>query len=183
MPRGRCFRRRRWAACDDPRGCFEAIGRENGWRGSTVGLMTGVAADDAGSARESDDAVEWLVLATVGFSNAHRAGWPAVDHAGPGTINVVAASSLALTAAARAEALALVAETKAVVLAEHGIVAAGGGTATGTGTDAVAIVGAPGEADTPSSGYHTISGRCLTAAVIRAMERSMQVGRSGKDSR
>ena len=95
----------------------------------------------------------------------------------------VAAGSLGLTAAARAEALVPVAETKAAVLAEHGMVAAGDGTTTGTATDAVAIVGAPGEADTPYTGYHTVSGRCLVAAMIGAMERPMPMGRSGKDSR
>jgi adenosylcobinamide amidohydrolase len=95
---------------------------------------------------------------------------------------VVAATSQALTAAARAEALALVAETKAAVLADQTIPAAGGGTATGTGTDAVAIVGAPGESDTPYTGYHTVSGRCLAAAVIGAMGFSMDLGRRGKGS-
>ena len=165
------------AACDDPAGTFAAISRAQDWRGATVGLMTGVAAANAGIARETHDGVEWLVLATVGFSNAHRAGGPAVENAGPGTINVVAASSLGLTAAARAEALGLVMETKAAVLSDHAIVAAGGGMATGTGTDAVAIVGAPGESDTPYTGYHTVSGRCLAAAVIRAMGLSMKAGR------
>lgn len=167
------------AQCEDPEGTFAALVHGQGWSGSTVGLMTGVAAAKAGGAVERIGDAEWLVLATVGFSNAHRAGGPAVDHSGPGTINIVAASSLALTAAARAEALALVAETRAAVLGDHGIVAAGGGTATGTGTDAVAIVGAPGEADTPYTGYHTDSGRCLAATVIAAMERSMEAGRSG----
>lgn len=167
------------AACDDPAGTFAAIARMQGWRGSTVGLMTGVAAGNAGMARESRDGIEWVVLATVGFRNAHRAGGPAVEHSGVGTINIVAVTSLALSAAARAEALALVAETKAAVLADHGIVGAGGGTATGTGTDAVAIVGAPGDADTPYTGYHTVSGRCLVAAVIGAMGWSMEAGRDG----
>ncbi|MDZ7788316.1 MAG: adenosylcobinamide amidohydrolase [Halofilum sp. (in: g-proteobacteria)] len=170
------------SVCDDPVGTFAAIAGAQGWTGATVGLMTGVAAANVGVSREAHDGVEWLVLATVGFSNAHRAGGPAVEHSGPGTINVVAATSQALTAAARAEALALVAETKAAVLAEHGIVAAGGGTATGTGTDAVAIVGAPGEPDTPYTGYHTVSGRCLAAAVIGAMGLSMDLGRGGKGS-
>lgn len=171
------------AACDDPGGTFEAIARVQGWRGVTVGLMTGVATANAGMAREVCGDVEWLVLATVGFSNAHRAGGPAVDHSGLGTINIIAVTSLVLTAAARVEALALVAETKAAVLADHGIVAAGGGIATGTGTDAVAIVGAPGEADTPYTGYHTVSGRCLVAAVVEAIERSMAAGREMRRSR
>lgn len=167
------------AACDDPAGAFASIARGQGWRGVTVGLMTGVAAGNAGVAREAHDGVEWLVLATVGFSNAHRAGGPAVAHSGVGTINIVAVTSLALSAAARAEALGLVAETKAAVLSDHGIVGAGGGVATGTGTDAVAIVGGPGEADTAYTGYHTVSGRCLAAAVIGAMEWSMDAGRGG----
>lgn len=165
------------AACDDPAGTFDAIARGQGWRGATVGLMTGVGTGNVGVAGEAHDGVEWLVLATVGFSNAHRAGGPAVAASGLGTINVVAVTSQALTAAARAEALGLVAETKAAVLSDHGIVAAGGGTATGTGTDAVAVVGAPGFEDTPYTGYHTVSGRCLVAAVIGAMEWSMDAGR------
>lgn len=167
------------AACDDPAGTFATIARAQGWRGTTVGLMTGVDAGNAGVAREALGDVEWLAVATVGFSNAHRAGGPAVVHSGAGTINIIAVSSLALTAAARAEALGLVAETKAAVLSDHGIVGAGGGTATGTGTDAVAIVGGPGESDTPYTGYHTVSGRCLAAAVIRAMGLSMEAGRGG----
>jgi adenosylcobinamide amidohydrolase len=170
------------AVCDDPPGTFDSISRAQGWHGATVGLMTGVPATNAGVAREGCDGPEWLVLATVGFSNAHRADGPAVANSGPGTINLIAVTSQALTAAARAEALGLVVETKAAVLSDQGIVAAGGGTATGTGTDAVAVVGAPGEADTPYTGYHTVSGRCLAAAVIRAMERSMEAGRSGKAS-
>ncbi len=167
------------AACDDPAGTFAAIAGAQGWQGTTIGLMTGVAAGNAGVAHEAQGDVEWLVLATVGFSNAHRAGGPAVAASGPGTINVVAVTSQALTGAARAEALGLVAETKASVLSDHGIVAAGGGTATGTGTDAVAVVGAPGAEDTPYTGYHTLSGRCLAAAVIGAMGRSMDAGRGG----
>lgn len=171
------------AACDDPAGTFADIARSRGWAGMTVGLMTGVAAGNAGVSHEARAGAEWLALATVGFSNAHRAGGPAVTHVGPGTINVVAATTLGLTPAARAEALALVAETKAAVLGAHGIAGAGGGTATGTGTDAVAIVGAPGAADTPYTGYHTVSGRRLAAAVIDAMERSMAAGRGDGRSR
>ncbi len=167
------------AACDDPVGTFSAIAQSQDWRGTTVGLMTGVAAGNAGIACEALDDVEWLAMATVGFNNAHRAGGPAVDHSGAGTINIIAVTSLALTAAARAEALGLVAETKAAVLSDYGIAGAGGGIATGTGTDAVAIVGGRGEADTPYTGYHTESGRCLAAAVIEAMERSMEAGRNG----
>lgn len=166
------------AQCEDPAAAFDTLANGQGWTGTSVGLMTGVSADRVGIARERSVGAEWLVLASVGFSNAHRAGGPAAAHAGPGTINVIAAATHGLTAAARAEALLLIGESKATVLADHGIVAAAtGAIATGTGTDAAAVVAGPG-ADTPYTGYHTESGQCLARAVIAAMERSMAAGRS-----
>ena len=166
------------AECEDPAGTFRALAATHGWSGPTVGLMTGVRADQAGIADECLEGAAWLVLATVGFSNAHRAGGPAVALAGPGTINIVAATNQGLTAAARAEALLLIAESKAAALADHGIVAAGSrAIATGTGTDAAAVVAGSGE-DTLYTGYHTASGQCLARAVVGAMERSMALGRS-----
>ena len=166
------------AECEDPAGTFRTLARSHGWSGSTVGLMTGVQAGRVGIAHECIDDVTWLVLATAGFSNAHRAGGPAVAHAGAGTINIIAASSQGLTAAARAEALLLIAESKATVLADHGIVAPGSqAIATGTGTDAAAVVAGVRD-DKPYTGYHTASGQCLARAVIGAMERSMALGRT-----
>ncbi len=170
------------AQCDDPATAFEQLAAGQDWRGKAVGLMTGVAADHLGVAQAGPPNAAWAVLATVGVRNTHRAGAPASgpcaqrDVHGPGTINVIAATPQGLTPAARAEAIALVAETKAGLLADLGIRVEGAGQiATGTGTDAVAITSADG-ADTPYTGYYTASGQALIAAVREAMRASLAGG-------
>lgn len=160
-------------ACDDPAATFASLAAERGWSGPLVGLMTGVAAARLGLARHAHRGVEWLALATAGTSNSHRAGDRPVPGRGPGTINVVAVTPLGLTAAARVEAVALIAEAKAGLLADLGITAAGSGRiATGTGTDAVVVVCGDDD-DTPYTGYHTRCGYNLVAAVRAALARSL----------
>lgn len=162
------------AACDDPAATFAALAREHGWSGGLVGLMTGVSAAHLGLARDGHAGAGWMVLATAGTRNAHRAGdTPPPAEEGPGTINVVAVTPRGLTAAARVEAVALVAEARTALLADLGITAAGSERiATGTGTDAIAVVTGEGE-DTPYTGYHTPSGRALVTAVQAAIARSL----------
>lgn len=161
------------AACQDPAGTFADLAAEQGWTGPVVGLMTGVVAPRAATTQQQAGE-GWFVLASAGTNNAHRAGDPAPDPAGPGTINVVAVTGLGLSAAARAEALALVAEAKAGLLADLGIRVPGTGRlATGTGTDATAIVGGEG-ATRPYTGYHTRSGQMLVAAVREAVAASLE---------
>ena len=158
------------SACDDPAATFAGLAAEQGWAGPLVGLMTGVAADHLGTCHRG----EWSVLATAGTGNAHRAGEPATTVAGAGTINIVAVTGQALTAAARAEALALTAEAKAALLADLDVrVPHSGRVASGTGTDAVAIVAGHG-ADTTFTGYHTASGQALVAAVREAVAASLE---------
>jgi adenosylcobinamide amidohydrolase len=159
--------------CDDPDGTFARLARAEAWAGPLVGLMTGVAAERAALARQIPC---WHVLATAGTSNAHRAGAPADAAPSAGTINVIAVTPLGLTAGARAEALGLVAEAKAAVLADLGVRSACGRfVATGTGTDATAVASGPG-ADTPWTGYHTESGVRLVAAVREAIRASLAAG-------
>lgn len=161
------------SACDDPAATFASLAAERGWSGPLVGLMTGVSATHLGVARYPDPGVEWLALATAGTSNAHRAGDAPPPGDGPGTINVVAVTPRGLTAAARVEAVALVAEARTGLLADLGVTAAGSDRiATGTGTDAIAVVAGDGD-DTPYTGYHTRSGYDLVAAVRAAIARSL----------
>lgn len=163
-------------ACDDPAGTFASLAAEHGWDGPLVGLMTGVPASRLGIARRGGRGTGWLALATAGTRNAHRAGDAPARADGPGTINVVAVTPRGLTAGARVEAVALVTEARAAVLADLGINAAGSGRpATGTGTDAVAVIGGEGD-DTPYTGYHTRSGHDLVAAVRAAIARSLRRG-------
>ncbi|SCY65518.1 adenosylcobinamide amidohydrolase [Thiohalorhabdus denitrificans] len=160
-------------ACADPEATFAGLAAEQGWGGALTGLMTAVSAQDLGVGHAPLRDPLWSVLATAGTSNAHRAGEPAPVHPGAGTINIIAVTGQGLTAAARAEALALVAEAKAGLLADLGRTVPGSGRiATGTGTDAVAIA-SEGGADTPYSGYHTESGQALVAAVREAVGASL----------
>lgn len=162
------------AACDDPVGTFAALADEQGWRGPLVGLMTGVAADNAAVAGGLSHPWDWAVLATAGLTNAHRAGHPAPEPGGAGTINVIAVTDQGLTGAGRAEALALVAEAKAALLADLGLRVPGDDRiASGTGTDAVAIVAGQGD-DVPYTGYHTASGQRLATAVHQALAASLR---------
>jgi adenosylcobinamide amidohydrolase len=171
------------SCCEDPQGTFRRLGERHGWRGTTVGLMTGVPMSRLGRVRGPDDNAGWLVLATVGVSNAHRAGEPSVTTDGPGTINVIAVTPACLTAGARAEAAMLVTEAKCACLADHGIPSANGhGVATGTGTDAVAVASRDGM-DTPYTGYHTISGQLLVSAVRQALDQSLSLAHLGHCSR
>lgn len=164
------------AHCDDPRACFDRLAAAHGWRGRTVGLMTGVRAQRLGTALHRTGDAAWLVLATVGTSNAHRAGRAPVPPAGTGTINLVAFTPRGLTAAARAEALMLATEARCATLADQGIESVNdAGPATGTGTDAIAIACEPGD-DTPWTGYHTDSGHCLACAVQAAIGLSLEGG-------
>jgi len=160
--------------CDDPAGTFRRLAAKHGWTGPLVGLMTGVSAARLGIARTGAAGHEWSVLATAGTSNAHRAGQPPPAPSGPGTINIIAATGQGLTAAARAEAVALIAEAKTALLADLGVAAQGARhIATGTGTDAVAVAAGTGE-DVPYTGYHTASGIALVEAVHMAVRRSLR---------
>lgn len=171
-------------ACEGPEATVAELAAVHGWPGRVVGFMTGVAAARLGVVPPGACGMTWAALATAGVSNAHRAtdlASPRDEPAGagvrrPGTINVIAVTRQGLTPAARAEALTLVAEAKASVLADLAITAAASEQiATGTGTDAVAIVAGDGE-DTPFTGYHTASGRQLVAAVREAIRGSLRLG-------
>lgn len=160
--------------CDDPAGTFTRLSARHGWTGPLVGLMTGVSAARLGIARTGTGGHEWSVLATAGTSNAHRAGQSPLAPSGPGTINIIAVTGQGLTAAARTEAIALIAEAKTALLADLGITAQGGPhIATGTGTDAVAVAAGMAD-DVRYTGYHTESGVALVAAVHAAVRRSLQ---------
>lgn len=161
------------SACNEPARAFATLAAERGWSGPLVGLMTAVSAAHLGLARHPDQDVEWLALATAGTRNAHHAGDAPPPADGPGTINVVAVTPRGLTAAARVEAVALVAEARTGLLADLGVTAAGSDrTATGTGTDAIAVV-AGDDDDTPYTGYHTASGYSLVVAVREAIAHSL----------
>jgi adenosylcobinamide amidohydrolase len=125
-------------------------------------------------------AVTARALATVGLSNAERVGTrlPAATHAW-GTINIAVEIDTGLTDAARIEALSIATEARTVAVTEAGLELASG-TATGTGTDCIAIA-AP-EGTTRYAGLHTDTGEAVGRAVhgcVSQGARAWMTGRQG----
>ncbi len=106
--------------------------------GPTIGLMTAVDLVETQlfAARAGDAEVRALI--TVGLRNASRPGEATVG--GPGTINVVLLCARRLSEAAAIELAMLVSEAKAATIVEAGIRTHNGRSASGTSTDAIAIL-------------------------------------------
>jgi adenosylcobinamide amidohydrolase len=147
-----------------------------GWSGITVGMMT---AADMGSFRmvqAAEQGVEIFVLVTTGLSNARRAGDyaehrkignPQLD---AGTINIICLTTASLTRAAMVEAVITTTEAKTAALQNLGIKSpVSDNLATGTGTDAVAIVSGHGSIKISYCGKHVVFGEILAKLVIEAV--------------
>jgi adenosylcobinamide amidohydrolase len=124
--------------CDRPERDLRRAARELALDGPTVGLMTAVdlAETQLFAARAGDAEVRALI--TVGLRNAARAGEAAVG--GPGTINVVLLCARRLAEAAAIELAMLASEAKAAAIVEAGVRTRTGRAASGTSTDAIAIL-------------------------------------------
>lgn len=147
---------------------------------NSVGLMTGAWMQ---SLRVSSTEVEdhlLVVLLTAGLSNVRRAG----DHAEQrslygrieniGTINMALASTVALTTAAMAETLTTLTEAKSAVLQDKKITSpVSGGVATGTGTDATAVLCPPEGEAMQYTGKHTRFGEVAAQLVQQALSDSL----------
>ena len=106
-------------------------------------------------------------VATVGLSNAERAG-SRMDYASRnwGTINVALCLSEGLTHAGLIEAMSIAVQARTAAVMDAGIILPSG-TATGTGTDCVALA-APAGAN-PYAGLHTATGEAIGKAVYQAV--------------
>ena len=166
------------AAGTDPATHLRRYCRARGWRGPLVGMMTAAAMDSLCLRRARCQGVELLVLVTAGLSNPRRAGDRA-DYRrlcsaplAAGTINSVILTDAGLSPAALVEALMIATEAKAAALQQLGVVSPVSGLlATGTGTDATAVVSGQGPR-VNYCGKHVlfgeILGRLVTEAVIGA---------------
>ena len=119
-------------------------------------------------------------VATVGLSNAERVGTrlPAAAH-DRGTINIAVEIDAGLTDATRIEALSIATEARTVAVTEAGLHLSTG-TATGTGTDCIAIAAPNGDAR--YAGLHTDTGEAVGRAVHEAVSqgtRAWMTGRKG----
>ena len=106
-------------------------------------------------------------VATVGLSNAERVG-SRMDYASRnwGTINVALCLSEGLTHAGRIEAMSIAVQARTAAVMDAGIILPSG-TATGTGTDCVALAAPAGE--NPYAGLHTATGEAIGKAVYQAV--------------
>jgi adenosylcobinamide amidohydrolase len=135
-----------------------------------VGLLTGVDLGGYVQKVASSDGLEARCVVTVGLGNRLRAG----DSPGPphpvGTINLLCALSRPLTDGAMIEAIALIAEARAVAVLESGALSLRSGQpASGTGTDCQ-IMAAPEEGEPLAFvGKHTKAGHLIGQVVLSAV--------------
>lgn len=140
-----------------------------GFAGPVVGMLTAAPVERfqdvaAGTARAFATVGLGYPLAAAGFRNAVRTPLP-------GTINVFAVTQAPLTDAGLVGAVQTAVEAKVQALAEAGVVARnGGGRATGTASDAIAIACPPG-VSVAFAGTATEVGHDLARAVWDAVSR------------
>lgn len=150
-----------------------------------VGLMTAVPMTQLVVGREESKGLWVECFATVGVTNAVRAGEPHKgEHSalqGHGTINLILITNGCLSHAAMVGAVQVVTESKTGVLRDHAVPCwTGRPGATGTGTDAVVIACAnrDGGRWLPYSGTHTeigaLIGRVVADCVARGLARAAQ---------
>jgi adenosylcobinamide hydrolase len=148
-----------------------------------VGLMTAVPMTQLVVGREESDGLWVECFATVGVTNAVRAGEPYTgDRAAlqtPGTINLILITNGCFSHAAMVGAVQVVTESKTGVLRDHAVPSwTGRPGATGTGTDAVVIACARRAAGRwlLYSGTHTeigaLIGRVVADCVTQGLARA-----------
>lgn len=158
-----------------------AVGADN----DCVALMTAVPMKQLVIGHEESQGIWVECFATVGITNAVRAGeWPGVDFdpkmdACLGTINLILVTNSTLSSAAMVGAVQVVTESKTGILRDHAVPSwTGVAGATGTGTDAVVIACRLREEGVrlSYSGTHTAIGamigrvvaHCVTEGLARA---------------
>ena len=148
--------------------------------GTTVGMMTSASMNSFRLISRSSQGVEITAIVTAGLSNAccagDRAEWRKIgtdDHP-TGTINLVILTNATLSHAAMVEAVMLATEAKTVAMRRLGVKSpVSDEIATGTGTDAIAVVNGFGTDTIRYCGKHVLMGEMLASAVIEAITESL----------
>ena len=165
---------------EDPAHTLSAYCRALQLKGTSVGMMTAASMNSYRRVCRTWPQGDVTVLITAGISNARcagdRADWRAADFSSQptGTINTIVLTHARLSRPAMVEAVMLATEAKAVALRGLGIKSpASNAVATGTGTDAIAVVSGDGPVEIRYSGKHVIFGEMLAAATIEALTTSL----------
>jgi adenosylcobinamide hydrolase len=175
----------------DPAHFLRKVAFRLGIRSRTVGLMTAVPMTQLVTARVASEGLWVECFATVGVTNAVRAGeWPQHcshhDRPGkPGTINLILLTNSSLSHAAMVGVVQVATEAKTGVLRDHGVPCCRKGmAATGTGTDAV-VIACRLRGQGPShiySGTHTIMGALVGQAVANCVTRGLAKAKTWRKS-
>ncbi len=180
---GPVVRSRKWS---DPTRYLRRIAASLGIKGRSVGLMTAVPMKQLVISCERTGEIWVECFATVGVTNAVRAGeWPARQVRGKqgfaaGTINLILITNACLSVPAMVGAVQVVTESKTGVLRNYAVPSwTGKPGATGTGTDAVVITcGMRGQGSWHSySGTHTVLGAMIGRVVSDCVTRGLARGR------
>ena len=178
-------------SCHDPAFCLRELAVSMGIHASTVGLMTAVPMTQVVTARAASDGLWVECFATVGVTNAVRAGeWPPGDGAGnrllkPGTINLILITNGSLSQSAMVGAVQVVTEAKSGVLRDHSVLSCqSSAAATGTGTDAVVIACSLRGQGTWHiySGTHTVMGALIGQVVTDCVTHGLAKARAWQES-
>lgn len=170
----------RSSSCEAPDSSLRDYAASQNWQGKVVGMMTAASMDSLRIERACVEGVDVAVLVTAGISNARRAGDKAdiqellALSKEVGTINLVLICSARLTDAAMLEAVMVATEAKAAALQDAGVLSpVSGQLATGTGTDAIAVVSGDGPQEIEFCGKHVLLGQCIGRLVIAALTSSL----------
>ena len=143
-----------------------------------VGLMTAVLMRRLIVLREQCEDLWVEGFFTVGVTNAVRAGEPvsrSLETTQAGTINIILVTNASLSASAMVTLVQVVTESKTAVLLAQGIRGwTGQPGATGTGTDAVVVVGGGGPA-VKYCGTHTKIGEMVGRLVMNGVTRGLRM--------
>lgn len=144
--------------------------------GDAVAMMTSRPLIHRRTALAEAEGARAACLATVGLSNAERAGERRRPAAQAGTINILAALDRPLTDAALIEALALAASARTLAVREAE------GRASGTGTDCIAVAAPTGPDPALYAGMHTALGEALGRAVFAAVDAGARAWLADRDA-
>ncbi len=150
------------------------------WSGETLGMMTAASMNSLGKSHKNYGKDFILALVTCGLSNLRRAGDTADDthiiqaRPSPGTINTIVCTSVVLNEAALAEALMIATEAKAAALQNNHLLSPKSNLiATGTGTDATAIISSSQGSEIKYCGKHVLFGELLAKSVLEATQQAI----------
>ena len=171
-------------ALEDPVKTLERYCHDRGWAEATVGMMTAASMKSLRVAHEKLAGESLTVVVTTGLDNARRAGDPAefstltVVPDKVGTINMVILTSANLTDEAMVEMVTVATEAKSAALQNLGVISpVSGELATGTGTDAIAIVAGDRRENNAQpirfTGKHTLIGERVAQVAMAALKSSI----------